>query len=417
MLETFAKTPRSNLRRNLRVAGLLLATLPASVCAPSAYGQNIYLVSGTPTNKGPETFPSYLLHLDANGHLETIRTLSPAESGLYSVESTPDGLTGVAYPHVQPTTVSIVHPEDPLRADVIAFNPKAADVEDDATALVKSPAGDITWFFSPIAASDSVPGGPALRVSLSAKPGTSASMVSGVQSEDQIIDLGVGGGPAFNFSLSANVAQGRIVAPLGPPGIAVDILPKDLAHQFDGTSVFILASTSDYLVFTKGQSMDELEHAGHRMLYVHNRKSGTWKQIAQEGNISRARLSGPWVCSITQYLRPTEGSTPETAAEQEAWAGESKTTRTQYASYQGSISTIPGVLVLDNLDDGRHLVIKTGREDSEVLIAASKELIYRENDSLYRLPIDGNRLGAKLLMARDPRLESVHWAFYAPGLK
>jgi hypothetical protein len=73
----------------------------------------------------------------------------------------------------------------------------------------------------------------------------------------------------------------------------------------------------------------------------------------------------------------------------------------------------PGVLVLQNLDDGRKIRIETGQEDSEILNVNGDIVVYRVNDSVYRASIAGDRLQGATVLAKDDDVPEVHWVFWS----
>jgi hypothetical protein len=85
----------------------------------------------------------------------------------------------------------------------------------------------------------------------------------------------------------------------------------------------------------------------------------------------------------------------------------------QEAIYRPSI---PGTLLLDNLEDGRRITIDTGQEDSEILtVRADGLVLYRVNDSIFSAQIEGDKLSQPTLVVKDEDVPEVHWVFWSPA--
>jgi hypothetical protein len=64
--------------------------------------------------------------------------------------------------------------------------------------------------------------------------------------------------------------------------------------------------------------------------------------------------------------------------------------------------SIPGTLLLDNLEDGRRITLDTGQEDSEILtVRADGLVLYRVNDSIFAAQIAGDKLTKPSLVVKD----------------
>ncbi|MGH9403761.1 MAG: hypothetical protein ACRD2P_16870 [Terriglobia bacterium] len=86
----------------------------------------------------------------------------------------------------------------------------------------------------------------------------------------------------------------------------------------------------------------------------------------------------------------------------------------QYSANEGNTRIIPGILVLDNLLDGRRITLQTNEEDSEILDVRSDGLVlYRVNDSIFSAQIEGDKLSAPTLVVKDDDVQEVHWAFWS----
>jgi hypothetical protein len=76
-----------------------------------------------------------------------------------------------------------------------------------------------------------------------------------------------------------------------------------------------------------------------------------------------------------------------------------------------------GTVILDNLGDGRRIILETGQEDSEVLaVRADRLVLYRVNDRLVQPRINGNELTGSDLIVKDGHVPKVHWVFGSAGI-
>ena len=76
---------------------------------------------------------------------------------------------------------------------------------------------------------------------------------------------------------------------------------------------------------------------------------------------------------------------------------------------------IPGILELDNIQDGRRITFKTNQEDSEsLLVTAAGVVLYRVNDSIFQTYIEGSALVNTTTIVKDMDVPEVHWAFLGP---
>ena len=72
-------------------------------------------------------------------------------------------------------------------------------------------------------------------------------------------------------------------------------------------------------------------------------------------------------------------------------------------------------MLMNDLEDGRKIVIDTGQEDSEVLWADDKAVLYRVNDTIYQAKITGDRVESPSVVVKDRDVPEIHWAFWCPA--
>ena len=182
----------------------------------------------------------------------------------------------------------------------------------------------------------------------------------------------------------------------------------------------ILAASSRFFAFYPSKNIYQVAQEASRTIWIFDRQKGSWGQMDQPGNLSRTRLCGPWLVTIEQRERQLlPGAVPAQPhdAHDPHESGETETVRREYWSFQGAISEIPGILLMNDLEDGRKIVIDTGQEDSEVLWADDKAVLYRVNDTIYQAEITGGRLGSPSVVVKDRDVPKIHWAFWGPVTK
>ena len=393
--------------------------LPLSCCAAagqraSATAQGMYFVAGTPTNKSPETNAVVLYAGRSDKELTFVRTVVTKSDGLYWILDDLQSTLAVAYPHINPTAVSIIHKGDPGREDVVVFNPMHLDTIDLGTTVVEA-ADQSTYAVFPTVTNNS---GDTRRTSL-VEVLLSFFASKGRLNDGKVEDYagirvaGVPGGPAFGLTPSGEHLDNGIYMAFDEKRYRLIDL-SGLKAQIDGSYVDILAASKRFLAFYPSRNMDQLQGVTFRTIFVYDFLQRSWKEIRQPGNLSRVRFCGPWLVTIQQQERnlpPGEirARPPDRVDAREQ--GESPGVRLQYGSFQGAISEIPGVLIMDNLEDGRRLTIDTGREDSEVLFAGEDSVTYRVNDEIYHAEIQGTNLQAPALLVKSKEVPEIHWAF------
>jgi hypothetical protein len=85
----------------------------------------------------------------------------------------------------------------------------------------------------------------------------------------------------------------------------------------------------------------------------------------------------------------------------------------QYSIFAGKWVLAPGILVLQNLADGRKIRIETGQEDSEILRVEGETVLYRVNDTIYQAKIVGDQIKDAIVIVKDEDVPEIHWAFWS----
>lgn len=380
-------------------------------------GRTIYFVAGTPTDKGPETYPVVLYSADRTKRLSFVRTVVQDTDGLYWVLDDLSGTLAVAYPHVDPTAVSIIHEDDPSVSDVVVFNPKGLMTLDyGASAAIE----DNNSFALFVALPNGPTGTPSLiKVRLNSSAGGARVTQGDVTAYAGIRTAGQPGGGEWTFVPSGKLIDHGMYAYLGDREYQLLRAPVPPPPTSQGY-VDILAASSRFLAFYPSRNLNDIAKETSRTIWIFDRQKGGWDQMDQPGNLSRTRLCGPWLATIEQRERqllpgaiPAQPLDPHDPHE----SGETPAVQRQYWSFQGAISEIPGILIMNNLEDLRKIVIDTGQEDSEVLWADDKTVLYRVNDTIYQAKITGDRVGSPDVVVKDRDVPEIHWAFWGPATR
>jgi hypothetical protein len=152
-------------------------------------------------------------------------------------------------------------------------------------------------------------------------------------------------------------------------------------------------------------------------LYVHDRKLNTWKNLKSASTVAYARrIFGSWLATIVEIWGSGQQVEQPGVENERNWETPLlPNVRGRYPSLSAESGTsIPGTLLLDNLEDGRRITLETGQEDSEILDVRGDGLVlYRVNDSIFAAPIESDRLGTPSLVVKDEDVPEVHWVFWS----
>ena len=148
-------------------------------------------------------------------------------------------------------------------------------------------------------------------------------------------------------------------------------------------------------------------------MWIHELKQNSWQTIQIEGNSSRLRLFDPWLTAIVGTPNPDHKPSPGRDNERDQETDRLPNVRDEYSRFAGKWIWSPGVLVLQNLADGRKIRIETGQEDSEVLSVEGETLLYRINDTIYQARIVGDQLKDATVLAKDEDVPEIHWVLWS----
>jgi hypothetical protein len=419
---------RTSITRKLATTLALLLAVPMPALAQTGVrGGDLYLLAGTPNPHSPAAYPVSLYTVDPLHKLKLVRKIVPAgdtqaylsglAKGLYAVRDDMGAKIYVAYPHQNPTTISVIHKERPTMNDEVVFNPENATVLRPNFGIVS---GDGRESYLLCTLLRGIGDYPLLSVAGDA-PSKGArigqidwSMFSSFQFQ------GAPGGPVGPGHVILGYIKDnhvRLVAEPGPGpltmGPDLDSTPPFPLEDSSGP-VYIAVASARYFVFTP---VAKQTPGGRNTLYVHDRKLNTWKKLTSSSTSPWARrVFGTWLATIVEVWHPGEevGENPGTENQRDWDSPLLPNVRSSYAFWAGRRTSIPGTLLLDNLEDGRRITLDTGQEDSEILTVSDDGLVlYRVNDSIFSAQIAGDKLAKPSLVVKDEDVPEVHWVFWS----
>jgi hypothetical protein len=406
------------------LAFLLLAAVTLAQHTTGKDSARLYLVSGTPNKHGPDSYPVTLYSVDDEKKLDSVREVVRQEDGVHSAYAYGDAIFFL-YPHTVPTSVAILHTDDPNYTDNVVFSSTGLM---GAYGALGEPPGIglellISWLATPIEPGTPIPAHPDVAqaaISSRSITGRKRSQFNDWADYGYLRFQGEPGGPSPSTAQQAVAQGGRLTLRHFDHAAAVDGLPPVQKNLLAGTPLFIVAATDQYLLFcttrTASDSDVESGNLGSSMkIYVHDRTSNRWGTIQAEGNSPTLRLFDHWLAEIVANWSPNHGPNPGRENER-TW--DEKTDRLPpvqrlYEQFGRQEYARPGILGLQNLADGRKIRIETDQEDSEILWAADNSVLYRVNDGIYQAKIVGDKLRDATLIVKDEDVPEVHWVFWS----
>lgn len=386
-------------------------------------GQGLYLLAATPTqnvNYGTNRYPTTLYRANTAKKLEVVREITSEKDGSAAVQSAGDVIFVLDNLNF---TVHIIHTKDPVKPDSLTFNAdrRGAAVDLQAGVTPVTPAGSVPHLLLPMVIPQSnkeedereIPSPPAWTlVSVSGDATQDAGRIQFDQWNEYaamrfegtpgipILSLWPGvwiDGDTLTFRNFANP----------PRSVVVDKAPRSLPtnRRFD-----VEAVDDHYLVMRNPPYLPE---SG---TLLRDRSRDSWKKIAIEGDQSRLRLFGQWLATDVEMESsgPFADDKPEKSGERDSRTSRLPSVYGEYSSYCFmNHRSFPGILVLQNLGDGRTIRMETHQEDSEILWVGGDVVLYRINDEIYRAEIIGSQLRNATLIVKDDDVPEVHWVFFS----
>jgi len=326
----------------------------------------------------------------------------------------------VAYPHGNPTTVSVIHKDRPTMKDEVVFNPQSLTVLNVDFGVASGDGGESYLLATLLRVDKSDPDRPRMNsVPVTVAGDEPAKGPRILQNDWSLYSsfryAGAPGGPmgtgvCTQGYIKDNHVRIQAEGGAGPFTMKLDldgVPPFPLEDCSKG--IYIVAASARYFVFGLP--------GGHSSLYVHDRKLNTWKNLESASTVVYARrIFGSWLATIVEIWAFSQQVEQPGAENERNWETPLlPNVRERYPSLSAESGTlIPGILLLDNLEDGRRITLETRQEDSEILDVRGDGLVlYRVIDSIFSAPIEGERLGTPSLVVKDEDVPEIHWVFWS----
>jgi hypothetical protein len=374
----------------------------------------VYLFSATPGR-----FPAVIYSVKSNKKLEVVREVVPQAEGIYNVVAAEDVIF-IIHSDALPSNVQIIHKDDPARVDDVAFDPNGFPIPSVATTAAE-PVGTSTELLLPMMDITHLP----IKVRLAA---VSSSLI---QPRERVkFDVwddyasarfyARAGGPAVIDGLSCYPADDNFACgSYFGKEIVVDALPSAMrGANKPANSVAIAALSKSYVAIfippPKGPpATTSGVPKGSREISVHDRTINSWNTIRVEGNASETKLFGSWLALSVKDWNPDDKDSPGRNNERNWRTERLPNVQAWYEESSASLYWSPGVLILQNLADGRKIRIETDQEDSEILWAGQDSVVYRVNDTIFQARIASHRLQDVTVLVKDDDVPEIHWAFWS----
>jgi hypothetical protein len=408
--------------------------------------EELCLLAATPAEDWG--YPATLFRV-ADGKLQPVRQVLPETEKSDFVEA-----WGNAIFLMHGSWVTVIHTDEPLRPDDVYIEPSrdqvAAAYADQSEPLFINP-------YELLLAQPHTPAVDALLASsrhdivnlliVSSDPSSSPRVRLNDWNEYKgLRRTGAVGGPDSSFTpagsqvIFGEVIDGSLtihnsfaqqtieIVPL--PAAVLDALNRVARPTWmKSPRAIILAATEQFLLFKPEYTAEERAspqqmNSAQMDLYLQDRVRNVWSTIHTEGNWSRFRMFGPWLSTIVGMWNPQRTASPGHENER----GPKALGNSEMAGSKGNAGHArfpcvqclyeeevlhPGVLVLQNLVDGRRIRIETGQEDSEILAVRDQNVLYRVNDTIYQASMQGDQLQNASTIAKDRDVPEVHWVFWS----
>jgi len=420
---------RTSALRQIATAAAALVLLLASPLslwpltrAPRA---ELYLLGEIPQDPRMGAGALNLYVVDSGHNLERVREIVPAADpthpgdfgdGVFAVLDDTGDKIYVTYPNIVPSTLSVIHKAAPAMKDEVEFNPDHRFVLNVDFGIAAGE-GRQSYLLCTLL--------PDLPNSATPHPGGTHSTLVSVAGDAP------GSGPrtltrdwglfkAFRYQgvpnrLSSDtlayIKDGHVrvqaeggVGPFSVPA-DVDVVPPFPLDTSPGNISVVAAANSRYFAFVplvRVRKENPSGYVGAPFVCVHDRKLNTWKRVTSASTYAAnsRRIFGSWLATIVEVWH--SGEFEENPGPNRA----------------PSMTSIPGVLVLDNLEDGRRIILNTAQADSEILdIRTDGLVLYRVNDTIFQAHIEGDKLTQPALVVRDDDVAAVHWVFWSGEVK
>jgi hypothetical protein len=397
---------------------ILLCALPMRGPRAQEEVRHLYLLAATTTKHSDKTYPATLYQVNSGTHLKSVREVVTQPEGVRFVRAWEDTIF-VIHPNQMATTASIIHGSDPLRADNIVFNPAGMFV-DDLRTVITQPVANIMDILFPILTDKSDPNhlkGRLLSVSGTLREPAQRIRYDQWKEYENLRMEGDYGDPAYDTRFIGSAEGDNLSISCFGYLTVIDTLPPATRNIRD-RAAGLFAASARYMVLSvlprlSTEKMSSANRGDSLQMWVHDLKQDSWHTIRIEGNSSRLRLFDPWLTVIVGTSNPDHKPSPGRENERNHETERLPNVQYEYSRFAGKWIWSPGVLVLQNLADGREIRIETGQEDSQVLSVEGDTLLYRINDTIYQARIVGDQLKDAAVVVKDEDVPEIHWVFWS----
>ena len=424
------------------IARCLLLSAGALVGHLAAQQDGLYLITGTPNNKG-----GYLCHCDSElykisppGQPVLIRRLATHEAhGLHTVLPDYDrGVIFVASPGGDYPGLEAISMKSPTkivsRPEIAKEIPRASWVPWPTLPFkIVMPAGAPTLIAMRLVGSgpDALvqlrfgddPGYADITYAWSEVTGTlvprptPATAISSVRIHGEFGFPGSGMGDS-DTGLPAYTAGGWVLNNMPielPPLIG---LPSEI-------SLWQLLARSDEATIIKLMSPDHhpapaaLRAPGVPAIRMYRASTKKWEPLEIAGSDPRIRLLGRWLLMITGEEKNGRMEPLGKAEQRQPPAGrwhDERLRRPQtIGRFKHEHAFYPGALIAMDLRTGKTWRIQTNQSDSEPLLVEGNAIYYRINDRILQADLQANgQVSQPTTLAQSDELRDAHWAFLGP---
>ncbi len=406
-------------------AAMASLSLTEDLCAQQE--TRLYLVSGYPTGNPDIQVPTRVYRLSTEKQtLADVVELAPATTQSAFVRAYQDlRKLIVATPHFRPKQISIVDMDQPCEFRTLtleydeSFQPifsYVLDTPNDGLCLALESVSLQTrqrqhHVFSLLTGKERELDAEALR--FARLPGSPGPDLEDSYQMDLMID------PSGSLKLPWWDDSGKRLIdmgwpPLSHPSRALTKRPGswpvlEKQGQAMGLAVWWIGTSKLDLVWVRGESANRPE----LILRVYDKSKNTWSDVAVPGHepnaLTRLQPFGYWLAGLP--VGPRINGFPQELVDRV------RTEKREKDYKYGSLLlwNPRKELFLFDVKRGRSLTIPTGDIESAVLLIEDDVVYYRVKDRLYRAEIREGRAEQPELLAQDPALPGVYWAFTGPA--
>lgn len=223
----------------------------------------------------------------------------------------------------------------------------------------------------------------------------------------------VGGGmEGDDYSYVAGDEEGRLAIPIdGNRSIASGFtLPKELGVKQREAILICVNNRTVLAIIAASQQSASPPGIGKSKYYVFRKKDRQWDSAVVDGARTYVRGFGNWlVGAVADVERPAPSPGGELRRKSFTTTGIPADWRFKNAGFY-----CPGILFLYNAITRKKILIPTGQGDSEVLLVDGETVYYRINESIYGARIGQHGVEEANMIAKDPVVADIHWAFWGP---